>query len=699
MPSAPTRERVTEELRNNLQIGLGAGLIGGGLLGFLAAAATLAANPVLLRSAGDVLRVLLGLQFVYAALCLVLGFVGAFLKTLLSRLSGRRISDTKTAAIIAGVGFFFLGAAYAWSWARWHRLGGLTPDAPPGVGQIPIMLAVLVTAALLARVMAYAFYVIIVYVKKPAERRPGDLKRVGYVLLYMAAFFTLSVITVRFTARPEPAESGLTAEAIQPTGRRVALIGLEGMDQADVSFLRRQGRLPWASAFRDGEMTPVVLPSEPVPPIVWSAVATGRDPTTHADLGYQTQVVKGLSVPLRIQPRQVGLFQLFHTVLPFFHMTRSVPVKSYMRESKALWSMASDCGLRSAAVNWWVSWPAERIRGEVVTDHAWLKLAGPPGPAASAESASSWSAAEQSANVQVIGEGSIGARSPLRPDGLPLLLERETWPPTLLIELAHLAGPEPADSVRALYGPPPPTAALETFTRLGIPHDVLRSDLFYAQAAAWLTDRSRPDLALLHLPGPDVLRRVLLRGIPDPVARERARSEALTAYWETLDPAVGAFLRAAADNEDIPTADRSAGEPGEADPRGTDDHPPPLAGWLCLPGVHWPGQDREERGFFALTSANAVAGDEPGSPRRSAVAAIKPEDVAPTLLWLLGLPVSREMDGVPRTGFLAADSGARTTEVRVIGTYGRPEPEDLHEVAGTLDQEMLERFRSLGYLR
>ena len=44
------------ELGNNLQIGLATGLIGGALLGFLGAAASLALNPSLLGSAGNVIR-------------------------------------------------------------------------------------------------------------------------------------------------------------------------------------------------------------------------------------------------------------------------------------------------------------------------------------------------------------------------------------------------------------------------------------------------------------------------------------------------------------------------------------------------------------------------------------------------------------------------------------------------------------------
>ena len=40
-----------------------------------------------------------------------------------------------------------------------------------------------------------------------------------------------------------------------------------------------------------------------------------------------------------------------------------------MRRVKALWNILSDAGREVAVVGWWATWPAETVRGAVVSDH------------------------------------------------------------------------------------------------------------------------------------------------------------------------------------------------------------------------------------------------------------------------------------------------------------------------------------------
>ena len=71
-------------------------------------------------------------------------------------------------------------------------------------------------------------------------------------------------------------------------------------------------------------------------------------------------------------------------------------------------------------------------------------------------------------------------------------------------------------------------------------------------------------------------------------------------------------------------------------------------------------------------------------------------DVAPTLLSALGLPLSRELAGTPQSDLLMqwvphAD--------RYVDSYGRPFIEPAPRVGKPLDQEMIDRLRSLGYVK
>jgi arylsulfatase A-like enzyme len=73
-------------------------------------------------------------------------------------------------------------------------------------------------------------------------------------------------------------------------------------------------------------------------------------------------------------------------------------------------------------------------------------------------------------------------------------------------------------------------------------------------------------------------------------------------------------------------------------------------------------------------------------------------DVAPTVLHALGVPISRELAGAPLDGIF---SGAfrKRFPVREVESYGRrAAPTELRK-GQPLDQEMIERLRSLGYVR
>ena len=73
-------------------------------------------------------------------------------------------------------------------------------------------------------------------------------------------------------------------------------------------------------------------------------------------------------------------------------------------------------------------------------------------------------------------------------------------------------------------------------------------------------------------------------------------------------------------------------------------------------------------------------------------------DIAPTLLHALGIPISREVAGQPVADVFAAALRDRFP-VRSVETYGRrTAPAGLRE-GQPLDREMIERLRSLGYVR
>ncbi len=73
-------------------------------------------------------------------------------------------------------------------------------------------------------------------------------------------------------------------------------------------------------------------------------------------------------------------------------------------------------------------------------------------------------------------------------------------------------------------------------------------------------------------------------------------------------------------------------------------------------------------------------------------------DIAPTILFALGVPIARDLDGSPLTTLFNSEFVSRYP-VRYAATYGPPMPATGGRTGHPLDQEMIDRLRSLGYVR
>jgi hypothetical protein len=166
---------------------------------------------------------------------------------------------------------------------------------------------------------------------------------------------------------------------------------------------------------------------------------------------------------------------------------------------------------------------------------------------------------------------------------------------------------------------------------------------------------------MLYLPGPDVLRRLIDRSVPSP-DRPSAWERALDAYWSVIDPALDDLFLAASSHRRV---------------------------LLTLPGAPFPGETLES-GLLALGGPGAAAGDRTDPFQLT--------DLAPTVLWLLGLPLSEEMSGRARIDLLEPENAVLLGEPRVIASYGRLDQEHRPSPSGDLDAPMLELLRSLGYI-
>jgi hypothetical protein len=194
---------------------------------------------------------------------------------------------------------------------------------------------------------------------------------------------------------------------------------------------------------------------------------------------------------------------------------------------------------------------------------------------------------------------------------------------------------------------------------------LLRSARIDAQAALVARDPllGAPDLLAVYLPGLDIAQHTLLLegNTPgaDPAALA-ARLEAVRRYYLFLDGLIGRL---------------TAGLP---------DH-------TILMIVTHPGRAGGVRPTVSVGGATVV--DMQSAPDEIAL-----EQIAPTVLYLAGLPVSDELAGEPLLEFFS-DAVVKAHPVRRVASYGRYDAYPPSSRGAPLDEEALERLRSLGYIR
>jgi hypothetical protein len=214
-------------------------------------------------------------------------------------------------------------------------------------------------------------------------------------------------------------------------------------------------------------------------------------------------------------------------------------------------------------------------------------------------------------------------------------------------------------AARALDGPTD-DAAREVLRR-SAEIDAVQLELL-AQVATATTD-----LAVVYLPGLDIAQHALLGADPSAPNRDlpglsaatiSARLQALEAYYSALDRLLGAHLSPAPDELVVVVT-----EPGRVGEGG--------------------------RAFFSIRGRAVQPRPDIVTPATA---------VAPTVLYALGVPIASDLMSPPVLEWFEPQFIARYP-VRRVATYGRPSAAAIVRVGQPLDQEMIDRLRSLGYVR
>ncbi len=408
----------------------------------------------------------------------------------------------------------------------------------------------------------------------------------------------------------------------------VLWIGWDAADWNLLDPLMEQGRMPHFNALKNQGSWGLLKTIPPaLSPVVWTSMATGVSPEHHGILDFW--------VASRVSGNRI-------------------PITSNIRQAPALWNILSESDLSSIFVGFWGTWPAERVKGAMVSDRVAYQL--------------------------------------FRYDTIEEEESRKVFPELLYDELGNFkssrAGIRHKDTTRFwdlkeedFYAGAMRDPGL--FRTVDDFKGILSSTITYYEMARYLLAKYSPQFFCLYFEGTDTICHLFARYRPP--AMEGVSEEEVRRYGETIenyyiyhDELLGELLSINDGKRKVMLCSDHGFKFGDDRPI-TD----PRIG--IGPAADW------HRKFGIVL----VDGD--GVKKNRDIGVVGAMDIAPTLLAMMNLPIPANMEGeVLRDAFkqqYLAQLPKKAAEPVDVEGIGETEP-----VASSLDGQIMDKLANLGYV-
>jgi predicted AlkP superfamily pyrophosphatase or phosphodiesterase len=398
---------------------------------------------------------------------------------------------------------------------------------------------------------------------------------------------------------------------------RALVVGLDGASMRVVLPLLERGELPHLASLAVQGVSGTIRSQLPLDsPPVWNSIVTGVEPRRHGIRGFAYEGEE-------------------HEKRLFLSSDRKVP---------AVWNIVDAAGFSVGIVNFWNTYPPDRVKGVMISDHVLER--------------------------EVSGRALIAkAEAPER----GTTVHPEEWAQRI---------DELLDDETPLTGVANPFRENHALPKWVLVRDLVRryeEDEALGRIALAIEREVRPDLLMVLLPGVDRVSHHLWGNVepaekypprlrPDDAARAAGR-RALEDYYRYADEILGLLMRDFGERDLVMVLSDHGFEAGTA--------------LMYLTGKH-----TTEEAIDGIFFARAPGIDRPGG----APGEIGVLDVTPTLLAWFGLPVAEDMDGAPMPCF-ESSRGAAT-----VATYEHTPIEKVTSAPSGAEEEILERLRMIGYL-
>jgi hypothetical protein len=436
---------------------------------------------------------------------------------------------------------------------------------------------------------------------------------VGSLALPLAARGPAPLLPPPMPGAPGAAGRPRTTSPISPAGeisqRRVIMLLLDGASLEYIWPRAAEGRLPHFARLLDGGASldlATLRPTGPTP--VWASVATGSNPDKTGVRSGAAYFAWGARQPVDILPDHCLSHALVH-----FGAVRQEPGTSSTWRVRPLWTILSNAGIRVGVVRWPLTYPAPAVDGFVVSDR-YHELV-----------------------------------------GSPLELSEAAAFPSSILSMVRVAFTTPDRGPQAVVVPAGAGAARP---EAPVVLAGLR-DESYARTFQRLRSQIETRFVAMRYEGLDILGHYYLGETQPGVVADanepdrRRHVQMLDRYYTYIDAEVGEAMEAL-EPRDLLLVVSGFGMERQNPLKQIVSR---LFGDPAMTGVH----DRAPDGFLLAHGAVVQAGRH----QRGSIV-----DIAPTVLYYLGLPVGRDMDGYARTDIFTGEFTAERP-IAFIPSYNR----------------------------
>lgn len=433
-------------------------------------------------------------------------------------------------------------------------------------------------------------------------------------------------------------------------GTKLYLIAIDGLSFPLLQKWSAQGDLPLFKRLMEGGCYGLLKPFTPSnSAVIWTSVITGMNPQKHGIDSFiyykmRERIIRKTTVKKVLK---FGIRPLFRLLRKRGYV-RDIPFSLDMVRQKMLWEIFAQKNRNVGVINWWYSWPAYKVPGFIISDRVHY-----------------WRLSERGKHA-----------------GLP---DAHLVHPDRLLEEVVKRVVDPFELPFDVYKQfmKVDEREIESMKDYHYKRHQLMSEFKYLYsmdesvrrlALLCLEEFSQPDFLALYFRGIDIISHCALKyaheNRDDQITDEEVEQfgETVHEYYRYIDRVLkGLIEKVSVDTTIMLVSDHGF----EREPDGRFGH-----------------RKTKPPGLFIICGQNIKTGVR--------IENASLYDITPTLLYLSGLPVSKEMDGMVLTECVE-EKFLQSHPIRFIESYGSPLRNKEPDAHGS-EEEIKERLRALGYI-